>query len=207
MNEYEAKRLLMKYGISVPKGIFLENPSALDEQRVADLKYPLVAKVCSEKILHKSDVGGVILNIKSFEELKNAVDALYERFSAPVLVEEMIPGGVELIIGVLKDPSFGHAIMFGLGGIFTEVFRDVTFRVIPIYRKDAEMMISEIRGSKILNGYRGVKVNKDKIIELLLKVSNMIEEMRNRIEGMDLNPVLATEHDVFVLDAKIIEKD
>ncbi len=207
MNEYEAKQLLMKYGISVPKGFFLENPSTLDEQRVADLKYPLVVKVCSEKILHKSDVGGVILNIKNFEELKNAVDALYERFSAPVLVEEMIPGGVELIIGVLKDPSFGHAIMFGLGGIFTEIFRDVTFRVIPISRKDAEMMISEIRGSKILDGYRGVKVNKDKIIELLLKVSNMIEEMRNRIEGMDLNPVLATEQDVFVLDAKIIEKD
>ncbi len=207
MNEYEAKQMLTKYGISVPKGIFLESPSALDEQKISYLKYPLVAKVCSERILHKSDVGGVILNIKSFEDLKNAVYTLHKKFSASVLVEEMIPGGVELIVGVLKDPSFGHAIMFGLGGIFTEIFRDVTFRVIPITRKDAELMLSEIKGSKILDGYRGVKVNKDKIIELLLKVSNMIEDMKDRIEGMDLNPVLATEQDVFVLDAKIIEKN
>ena len=200
MNEYEAKLLLKDYGIKVPEGALINDLRDIDN---LDLNYPVVAKVASEKILHKSDVGGVILNIKNKEELKEKVKILMEKFSSPVLVEEMLSGGLEVIVGVTKDPTFGHAIMFGLGGIFTEVFKDVTFRVIPISRLDAELMLNEIKGRKILEGYRGVKVSKEAIIELLLKVSKFVEENAD-IEGMDLNPVLARENDCVVLDAKII---
>ncbi len=201
MNEYEAKQLLKEYGIEVPRGLLINE---VEEVERLNLNFPVVVKTAKEGILHKSDVGGVVLNV-SEGDLKDVVRDMLSRFGSPVLVEEMLPGGVELIIGVTKDPSFGHAIMFGLGGIFTEVFRDVSFRVIPINRKDAEAMLSEIKGRKILEGYRGVKVNRERIVELLLKVSRMVER-ESWIEGMDLNPVLATEDRVVVLDAKIVGK-
>ncbi len=201
MNEYEAKKILAEHGIKVPRNFVAETESVSN----ISLKYPLVAKVLSEKILHKSDVGGVILNIKNAEEAKEAFRKINGKFNTPVLFEEMAPGGVELIIGVLKDPSFGPAIMFGLGGIFTEIYRDVTFRVLPLTKQDAEDMLSDIKGHRILEGYRGTKVNRDAIIDTLLKVSSLVMEMQERIEGMDLNPVLATEKDCIVLDAKIIE--
>ena len=200
MNEYEAKLLLKDYGIKVPKGVLIDDLSEIDN---LNLNYPLVAKVASEKILHKTDVGGVILNIKNKDELKEKVKELMDKFSSPILVEEMLSGGVEIIVGVTKDATFGHAIMFGLGGIFTEVFKDVTFRVIPISRLDAELMLNEIKGKKILEGYRGVRVSKEAIIDLLLKVSKFVEDNPD-LEGMDLNPVLARENDCVVLDAKII---
>ena len=203
MNEFEAKLFLRKYGIDVPPGVLLQSRGDIES---LNLRYPLVAKVVREDILHKSDVGGVILNIKSREDLIEAFNSLHEKFSSSVLVEEMLSGGVEVIVGVLRDPTFGPAIMFGLGGIFTEVFRDVTFRVLPISRKDAEMMLSDIKGKKILEGYRGVKVSREKLVDLLLKVSKLVQE-NPQIEGMDLNPVLARESDCVVLDAKIITGD
>jgi acyl-CoA synthetase (NDP forming) len=202
MNEYEAKKMLKRYGINVPRGELIEDLSQL---KSLDLSYPLVAKVASENILHKTDVGGVILGISDGEELRSSVEKLMNKFKAPVLVEEMLKGEIEVIIGVLRDPSFGHAIMFGLGGIFTEIFKDVTFRVIPINRKDAESMLEDIKGRKILEGYRGIRVDRESLIDLLLKVSKFVE--RNpQIEGMDLNPVLLMEDGYAVLDAKIIIK-
>ncbi len=200
MNEFEAKNLLKRYGINVPKGVLVKSENEVESM---NLNYPVVAKVVRDDITHKSDVGGVILNIKDRQELKDAVKSLRDKFNAPVLVEEMITGGVEIIVGVIKDATFGHAIMFGLGGIFTEIYRDVTFRVLPISRKDAESMLSEIRGRKILEGYRGIKVSREKIVSLLLKVSEIIGDNQD-IVGMDLNPVLARENDCVVLDAKIV---
>lgn len=202
MNEYEAKKMLEGYGIKVPRGVLIEDVSHIDSIK---LNYPLVAKVASEEILHKSDVGGVILNINNEDELKESVRKIMEKFNSPVLVEEMVSGGIEAIVGVINDPTFGHAIMFGLGGIFTEIFRDVTFRVIPITRRDAELMLSEIKGKKILEGYRGMKVDKEAAIDLLLKISKFVKE-HPEIEGMDLNPVLLRENEAVVLDAKVILK-
>ncbi len=200
MNEYEAKKFLADYGIKVPRGFVAESEEDIENM---DLSYPLVAKVLSEKILHKSDVGGVILGITSPEEAREAFRKIHGKFSTPVLFEEMVRGKVEVIVGVIRDASFGPALMFGLGGIYTEVYRDVTFRVIPITRVDAEHMLEDIRGRRILEGYRGIRVNRDALISLLLNVSRTVEENPN-IEGMDLNPVLLTEEDAIVLDAKII---
>ena len=201
MNEYEAKELLKNYGIKVPENFVMKREE--DSNRI-NLKYPLVAKVLSEKIMHKTDVGGVILNIKNEEDLKKAFRELNSKFKEPVLVEEMVSGGIEIIVGVINDKTFGHSIMFGLGGIFTEILKDVTFRVIPISRTDAEEMLNEIKGRKILEGYRGTNVNKERIVELLLNVSRMVDNMKDDIEGLDLNPVLAREDDCIVLDAKIV---
>ncbi len=201
MNEYEAKELLKNYGIKVPENFVMKREE--DSGRI-NLKYPLVAKVLSEKIMHKTDVGGVILNIKNEEDLKRAFRELNSKFKEPVLVEEMVSGGIEIIVGVINDKTFGHSIMFGLGGIFTEILKDVTFRVIPISRTDAEEMLNEIKGRKILEGYRGTNVNKERIVELLLNVSRMVDHMKDDIEGLDLNPVLAREDDCIVLDAKIV---
>ncbi|OYT60835.1 acetyl-CoA synthetase [Euryarchaeota archaeon ex4484_178] len=202
MNEYEAKKMLSKYGIKVPRGVLIKSMKDLEG---LSLQYPLVAKVASEEILHKTDVGGVVLGIDSEEKLRSSVEKLIKKFNSPVLVEEMLKGEIEAIVGVLNDPSFGHAIMFGLGGIFTEVFKDVTFRVIPINRKDAEMMLGDIRGRKILEGYRGKVIDREALIDLLLKVSKVVED-NPEIEGMDLNPVLLMEKGYAVLDAKIIMK-
>lgn len=200
MNEYEAKKFLARYGISVPRGFVAREEADIERM---DLRYPLVAKVLSEEILHKSDVGGVILNVGSPEEARDAFNRINGIFGTPVLFEEMLRGNVEVIVGVTKDPSFGHAIMFGLGGIYTEIYRDVTFRVIPITRGDAEHMLQDIKGRKILEGYRGKKVNREALIDLLLKVSAIVEE-NPEIDGMDLNPVLLSEEDAVVLDAKIV---
>jgi len=202
MNEYEAKKMLSQYGIKVPRGVLIKSMKDLEG---LSLQYPLVAKVASEEILHKTDVGGVVLGIDSEEKLHSSVEKLIKKFNAPVLVEEMLKGEIEAIVGVIKDPAFGHAIMFGLGGIFTEVFKDVTFRVIPINRKDAEMMLGDIRGRKILEGYRGKVIDREALIDLLLKVSKVVED-NPEIEGMDLNPVLLMEKGYAVLDAKIIMK-
>ena len=202
MNEYEAKKILSKYCIKVPRGVLIKSIKDLEG---LSLQYPLVAKVASEEILHKTDVGGVVLGIDSEEKLRSSVEKLIKKFNSPVLVEEMLKGEIEAIVGVLNDPSFGHAIMFGLGGIFTEVFKDVTFRVIPINRKDAEMMLGDIRGRKILEGYRGKVIDREALIDLLLKVSKVVED-NPEIEGMDLNPVLLMEKGYAVLDAKIIMK-
>jgi len=200
MNEYEAKKMLNEYGISVPNAFVAKRIGDIEHM---NLKYPLVAKVLSDKILHKSDVGGVILNVQNKEDARRAYEIINSKFSTPVLFEEMLSGGIEAIIGVIKDSSFGHALMFGLGGIYTEVYKDVTFRVIPISPIDAEDMLKDIRGKKILDGYRGKKINRDALISLLLSVSKFVEE-HNNIEGMDLNPVLLTEKDAVVLDAKIV---
>lgn len=200
MNEYEAKKFLSSYGISIPRGYVISSEGEIDK---LSLNYPIVAKVLSEEILHKSDVGGVILNITSKREAKEAFKKIHGKFHTPVLFEEMVRGEVEVIVGVIKDHTFGHALMFGLGGIFTEIYRDVTFRVIPIAKKDAEAMIEDIRGKKILEGYRGIKVNRESVVDLLLKISKIVEDNPNII-GMDLNPVILTHDDAIVLDAKII---
>jgi|Deesub1362A_J573_1020465.scaffolds.fasta_scaffold01025_19 acyl-CoA synthetase (NDP forming) len=197
--EHEVKAILKHYGIRVPRY------EVLEEYRPVDLRYPLAVKVSSPEVLHKTDVGGVILGVKNEEELKVAVEEIRGKFpGAAVLVEEMEKSGVEVIVGVLRDRDFGLAIMFGIGGIFTEVFRDVTFRVLPIDEDDAEDMLTEIKGRKVLEGFRGIKVDREGLKELLLRVSDMAMDLSDFIEQMDLNPVFVREDGAVVVDAKMV---
>jgi acyl-CoA synthetase (NDP forming) len=123
-----------------------------------------------------------------------------------ILVEPMHSGNVEIIIGLLHDPTFGLTIMAGIGGIFTELYKDVSFRIVPISRYDADSMLKELHGAKLLEGFRGVKVNRNAVIDLLLKMSAFGIDFEKYIEQMDLNPVIVNQNNAVVVDAKLILK-
>ncbi len=200
--EHEAKNLIARYGIEVPRFKVVDREEELYN---IDLNYPLVLKVSSPHILHKTDVGGIILNITNKEMLISSFHSMKERFpEEKFIVEEMERGGVELIAGVIDDRAFGKCIMVGMGGIFTEIYKDVSFRMIPITPKDANEMLEELKAGKIFSGYR-MNLKKDDIINILIRMARMAEEMN--IKQMDLNPVIVSEKGAKAVDAKIIMEE
>ena len=202
--ENEVKELLKGFSIKTTNYELVKNLKDLQNLK---LKYPVALKVCSREILHKTDVGGVKLEIKDYDELEKAFNLFKKKFPKEnLLVEEMVDKGVEIIIGLINDPTFGLSIMFGIGGIFTELYKDVVFRVIPIDRYDAVQMVGDIKGKKLLEGFRGIKTNKKLVIDLLCKVSKIAEELIDKIDQMDLNPVFIYETNYCVVDAKLILK-
>ena len=204
LTENEVKSLLKEYNIPTTEYALVKNWGDLKK---FSLPYPLVMKICSQKYTHKTDVGGVKLGIKSEDELIKAYKDFQKKFAGEnFIVETMEKPGVEAIVGLVDDPTFGLSIMFGLGGIFTEIFKDVVFRVLPIDRKDAEDMMSEIKSRKILGAFRGIKVSRDALVNILLNVSNLGVDFQNCIKEMDLNPVFLREKDAVVVDARIIIK-
>lgn len=200
IEEIDVKKMLKEYGIKVPEGILV---SELPEN--LNINFPTVLKVSDPNILHKSDVGGVALNIKDYKELKMKFEEMKMKFpKSKFLIESMEKPGVEVIIGLIKDRTFGLSIMFGLGGIFTELYRDVSFRLVPIEGIDAREMVEEIKARKIFEGFRGIKASKDAVIDLLLKVSKFGNDHYEIIDQLDLNPVIVRENDAVVVDAKLI---
>ncbi|MBA3043761.1 acetyl-CoA synthetase [archaeon] len=204
LTENEVKSLLKEYNIPTTEYMLVKNEKDLKK---ISLSYPLVMKICSAKYIHKTDVGGVKLGIKSEDELIKAYKVFQKKFAGEnFIVETMEKTGVEAIVGLIDDPTFGLSIMFGVGGIFTEIFKDVVFRVLPIDRKDAEDMMSEIKSRKVLDDFRGIKVNRDALINILLNASNLGVDFQNSIKEMDLNPVFLREKDAVVVDARMIIK-
>lgn len=204
LSEDEVKNLLRQYGI--PTTDFKTITAREDISKIS-VQYPAVMKICSPRILHKTEVNGVVLNIGDEKELMGAFDSLRKRFpDEKILVENMEKDGLELIMGVINDDSFGLSIMLGLGGVFTEVLEDVSFRVLPITRYDAEKMIDDLKSSKVFEGFRGIAVDKTLVIEILLKLSTLGQDYKGYLSQMDLNPVLVREKDAVVLDAKMILK-
>ena len=202
--ENEVKDLMKSYGIRTTNYKLVKEEKDLDGLK---LKFPVALKVCSSKILHKTDVGGVKLCIKTQEELIENFKEFKEKFpNENLLVDQMEEKGVEIIIGLVQDPTFGLTIMCGIGGIYTELYKDVSFRIVPIDRYDAEQMIEEIKGKKLLEGFRNIPANKELVIDLLLKVSKIGEELIDKIDQMDLNPVFVYANDYCVVDAKMILK-
>ena len=202
--ENEVKDLLKSYKIRTTnyKLVFKE-----DDLNNLGLKFPVALKVCSNKILHKTDVGGVKLNIKDETELKKTFKEFKKKFpKEKLLVDQMEEKGVEVIIGLVQDPTFGLSIMCGVGGIYTELYKDVSFRVVPIERYDAEEMIQEIKGKKLLEGFRNIPADKELVIDLLLKVSKIGWQLIDHIDQMDLNPVFVHKNNYCVVDAKLILK-
>lgn len=208
--EPEAKTLCSIY--SIPVTVFRVASTREDAVRLAkEIGFPVVMKIVSPDIVHKTDVGGVILNISNEEEVVKAYDRILSNVKkrAPkarisgVLVEEMAKPGIEVIVGCIKDRQFGHAVMFGLGGVFVEVLEDVTFRIVPLTRYDAEEMIKEVKGYKVLKGYRGFKADINSIVDIILKVSKMVSEI-GIINQLDLNPIYVYEKGAKVVDARII---
>jgi acyl-CoA synthetase (NDP forming) len=211
LTEVEAKQLLEQAGISVVETMLATSKSkAISISR--ELGFPVVLKIASPDVVHKSDVGGVKLNLKTaaqvgkaYSDIMNAVRAQYpEAKIQGVSVQKMARSGVEVIIGMSKDAQFGPVIMFGLGGILVEILKDVSFRIVPLARRDAREMIREIKGYPVLEGYRGQEpVDVSYLEEMILKVSSFVEQ-HPEIEELDLNPVFAYSDGAVAVDARVI---
>jgi acetyl-CoA synthetase (ADP-forming) len=209
--EPEAKEVIKAYGIPVTKFKVAKSPEEA-VKFAKEIGYPIVMKIISRDVLHKSDAGGVKVNIKNDEEVKKAYAEIEKNVKNAVgnykfegmLIQEFAPEGREVIVGMTKDPQFGPALAFGLGGIFVEVLKDVSFRVAPITKYDAEEMIQEIKGYPILKGVRGQKpVDFEAIINILLSASKLVME-HPEINEMDLNPIITYPDGAKTVDARII---
>jgi acyl-CoA synthetase (NDP forming) len=180
------------------------------------LGYPVALKLASSTITHKTDVGGVALNLTSEIGVRGAFDLIKERLKEAgrhremegVVVQEMVPGGIEAIIGVTQDPSFGPLLMFGLGGTYVELLKDVAFRIHPLTDADAREMIRSVKGYPLLEGWRGAEPGDIASLEdLLLRVSAMVEDLPE-IAEMDFNPVkvLPPGEGSVVVDSRVLVK-
>ncbi len=213
LDESAGKALLAGHGIRVPQSRVAKGVAEVDAV-MSGLQTPVVVKVMSPDILHKSDAGGVKINLRSAAEVKAAIEGM---LAAPkirgaridgFLVEEMAPAGHELVIGGLRDPQFGPLVMVGLGGIFVEIFKDVSFRLCPIARIDAEEMLDELKAAAILKGARGGKpASREAIIDVLLKVggeNGLLMQHAAVISEADINPLIVSDTAAVAVDARFI---
>jgi acetyl-CoA synthetase (ADP-forming) len=209
--ESEAKEVCAEFGISVNKfSLAKTDKEAVD--MAEKIGFPVVLKIVSQDIIHKSDAGGVKVGLKTKDEVKAAFSTIManaKKYKADariegILVQEMAPQGTEIIVGAVKDPQFGQTLMFGLGGIFVELLKDVTFRVAPITEQDAMDMITGVKAYPLLNGYRGSKPADVKgIAKALVAVSKLVME-HPEIKELDLNPIMVYPDGVKTVDARII---
>lgn len=205
----EAKELLESWNIPVTQSKIAKNEDQA-VQAANSMGFPVVMKVFSPDVVHKSDSGGVITDLRTEEEVIQALDTMMQNYgkSKPpvridgVIIEKML-SGLEVIIGVTKDSQFGHVVMFGLGGIFVEVMKDTSFRLIPIDPVDVREMISEVKGYPLLEGFRGQKGSIETLEDIMLKVSELVVH-HPEISEMDLNPVFTSSSGSIVADARII---
>jgi len=213
LDEVAGKKLLASYGLTVPKSVVVRDPGEA-ASAVAALTLPVVVKVMSPEILHKSDVGGVRVGLKSAEAVADAIrgmlanPAISGRRLDGFLIEEMAPAGQELVIGGVRDPQFGPMVMVGLGGIFVEVLKDVAFRICPIERVDAVEMLDELKGRALLEGARGGKpVSKEAIVDALLKVGGeggLLMTLADDVKEADINPLIVSADGAVAADARFI---
>ncbi len=219
--ENEAKDIMKAYGIPIPS---YATAATADEAvtKAKEIGFPVVLKILSKDILHKSDAGGVKVNLKTEDEVRKAFDTIMENakkygkekgidvdLSRGVFISAFAEMGTEMIVGVTKDPQFGHALMAGLGGIFVEVLKDVSFRLIPFNEADAREMLHELKAYKILEGIRGeAPRDVDELVQVMLAVSKMIEE-NPEITELDCNPTFVYEKGkgALVVDARILISD
>lgn len=214
LSESQSSEILAQYGIRTTKHAVAK--TAEEAVKIAnDIGYPVVLKIDSPDIPHKTEVDGIRLNLTNDEEVESAFGEVKESAKAHcptanilgVSVQEMLPEGLEVIVGVTTDPTFGPVMMFGLGGVFVEVFKDVSFRVAPITRKDAVKMMESLKGHELLKGVRNKKpVDEEAIVDVLLKVSAFIQDYQDEIKEIDINPLIVYENGVAAADALIVTK-
>lgn len=209
LSEYDSKRILACYGIPVTR-----------EELVTDLKeaikaassigFPVVLKACSPQVTHKTEKGLIEVGIRDERDLAQAFERLsgaMEGLGGAFLVQEMVKGVRELVLGMIRDPQFGPCVMFGLGGIFTEILKDVSFRVAPLEKRDALEMMEEIRGRRILEAVRGMPaVDRDSLAEYLISLGNLGLE-HDVIQEVDVNPMIIRGDKPIAVDALIVLAD
>jgi acyl-CoA synthetase (NDP forming) len=209
--ETEAKAICTEYGIPITKFKLAKNEA--EAVKFADaVGYPVVLKIVSPDIIHKSDVGGVLVDLKNGRDVRNGYTKIIKNVKrhnekariVGILVQEMAPPSTEVIVGMTKDPQFGQALMFGLGGIFVEVLKDVTFRIAPITADEACEMINEVKAYPLLKGYRGTPpADIEAISKILLSTSKLVME-HDEIKELDLNPIIVYRKGAKTVDARII---
>jgi acyl-CoA synthetase (NDP forming) len=209
--ETEAKTVCMDYDIPVTKFKLAKNDAEAVDYATS-IGFPIVLKIVSPDILHKSDVGGVVVGIKNAKGVRSAYKQIMDNVKkhnssakiAGMLVQEMAPAGIEVIVGSIKDPQFGPAVMFGLGGIFVEILKDVALRVAPLTEDEATEMISEVKAYPLLKGYRNTPPADIKAItKILLNTSKLVMD-HQEIKELDLNPIMVYEKGAKTVDARII---
>jgi acetyl-CoA synthetase (ADP-forming) len=213
LDESSAKGILAQYAIPVPKGARVAGPDGL-EAALAGLREPYVLKLVSPDALHKSEVGGVKVGLAGPAEVRAAMEAMTagaRRRSLRVegfLVEEMAPAGKELVVGGFQDSRFGPVVMVGLGGIYVELFADVSFRICPITARDAEEMLDELRAAPLLAGMRGEPpVSRKALVDVLLRVGGergLFLELAEGVREIDINPLIVSPTGAVAVDARLV---
>lgn len=213
LDEPAGKELLASFGVRVPASRVVKEASELPSA-IAALKPPYVLKVVSAEVIHKSDFGAVKVGLKDLAAVEKALAEIDSALNAKGigtrrwLIEEMAPAGLEVVIGGVVDPEFGPMIMTGIGGVFVEVMKDVSFRICPITRADAAEMLSELRGAALLRGARGrAPVSVDKVIDILLKIGGekgLLTLSAGEIAEIDINPIIVTAEGAIAVDARFI---
>lgn len=209
--ETEAKAVCLEYDIPVTKFKLAKNEA--EAVKFADaIGYPVVLKIVSPDIIHKSDVGGVLVDLKNARGVRSGYNQIIKNVRkhnekagiVGILVQEMVPSSTEVIVGTIKDPQFGQTLMFGLGGVFVEVLKDVTFRIAPVTANEAREMISEVKAYPLLKGYRGMPpADIEAIVKILLDTSKLVME-HDEIKELDLNPIMVYCKGAKTVDARII---
>jgi 3-hydroxypropionyl-CoA synthetase (ADP-forming) len=209
LTEDTVREIMASYGIKFPPHALVTNIEECG-QKVSEIGLPLAAKIVSNQIIHKTEVCGVKTHLRSVGEVLEAFSDMHNRLSKSfpvkgVLLEKMASPGIELIIGLQNDITFGPVIMLGLGGIYTEILKDVSFRVLPISKHDAFEMVESLRGNQILKGYRGTApVNLDMLTELIVNIGNLGMELAPFVESIDFNPIILYPNDYCVVDVKLL---
>lgn len=209
--EPEAKTICQEYNIPVTR--FEVAKREEEAVKFAEkIGFPVVLKIVSPDIIHKSDVGGVMLDLKTALEVERAYRTILANVNnhqpsakiSGILIQEMAPSSTEVIIGAIKDDQFGPTIMFGLGGIFVEILKDVAFRIAPVTKQEAELMITEIKAYPVLNGYRNQpSLDINAIAEIIVNTSKLVTD-HQEIKELDLNPIMVYEKGAKTVDARII---
>ena len=211
LSEPEAKKILALGGIAIPRFKVVEDVNDVVDA-AEEFGYPLVLKVVSSNIRHKSDVGGVSLDIKDPTELSERLSLMLLHIAdeSPMsiiegfILEEMLPGGVEVVVGAIKDVQFGVIMMFGTGGVTVELMKDVSFRLAPVKKDEVLEMLKEVRGFPLLEGYRGDSAKDiDAVVELILKVARIVEET-DGLKELEINPLIVYEEGVIAVDAHAV---
>jgi len=205
LSEFESKQVLAAHGIPVTKEILVNDLKGLMDA-ARKIGYPLVLKGCSSDIAHKTEKGLIRVDIRNEGEAKSAFEEIVANMGtgAGVLVQEMVKGQRELVIGLTRDPQFGPCVMFGLGGIFTEILKDISFRVAPLEKRDALDMMQEIRGHKILEAVRGMEAaDLDMLSHILIKVGRIGLE-NETVKEIDINPVIISGNKPVAVDALVV---